>query len=96
MKTGIEVKTGFIFLAWILYFYTPVIVINGEKHLRKWGYSTFALQPGQYTVKIYFPYIMKPECGANSVVINVEEGKVTRINYRMPPWMFSKGKITVN
>lgn len=96
MKTQIEVKTGFFFMAWLLYFCTPVITINGEMHRRKWGYSSFDLAPGIYNIKIYFPYIMKPECGANRVTIELKEGESKLIKYNMPPWMFSKGKITVS
>ncbi|MDX2362636.1 MAG: hypothetical protein QNK23_17640 [Crocinitomicaceae bacterium] len=96
MKTRIEVKTGFFFMAWILYFCTPVIVINGEMNRRKWGVTSFELPPGTYTVRIYFPYIMKPNCGENQVTLELKEGETKYIKYNMPPWMFSKGKITLS
>ena len=96
MKTGIEVKTGFFPLAWILFFCTPVIEINGQKNSKKWGTHYFELEPGEYTVKIYFPYIFKPECGANQIKVDLKEGEQRKISFRMPPWMLSPGKITLS
>ena len=93
MTTGIEVKTEFFPLAWMLYMCTPVIEINGQKNSRKWGKHFFELQPGEYTVKIYFPYFMQNECGANQTTITVSEGQVRKISYNMPPWMLAKGTI---
>ena len=82
-------------LAFILYMCTPVIEINGEKNARKWGTHSFELAPGEYTVKIYFPYIFMKECGANSIKVNVEAGKITKIDYNMPPLMIAAGTIKV-
>jgi len=96
MTTGIEVKTEFFPLAWMLYFSTPIIEINGQKNSRKWGQHFFELQPGEYTVKIYFPYFMQNQCGANQINISVLEGQVRKISYNMPPFMFSKGTIKVD
>jgi hypothetical protein len=93
MKTGIEIKTGFFPLAWFLYFVTPTIEINGEKHKKKWGENFFSLSPGEYRVKISFPYMGKSECGANEIKGSLSEGQKRRIAYNMPPWMFSKGSI---
>ena len=96
MKTGIEVKTGFMPLAWILNMCTPVIEINGQKNTRKWGVHYFDLAPGDYTVKIYFPYLFIKECGANQVNVRVEEGQTKKVSFEMPPWMMSKGDMRVS
>jgi hypothetical protein len=93
MTTGIEVKTEFFPLAWILYFCTPVIEINGQKNSKSWGKHFFELLPGEYNVKVYFPYMGQKECGANQVKITLLEGQNRKISYNMPPWMFSKGTI---
>jgi hypothetical protein len=95
MKTGLEIKTGFFPLAWFLYFVTPTIEINGEKHKNKWGENVFSLSPGEYKVKISFPYMGKSECGANEIKVSLSEGQNKRIIYNMPPWMFSKGSIKI-
>ena len=92
MKTGLEIKTGFFPLAWFLFFVTPIIEINGEKHKKKWGKTFFSLSPGEYIVKIYFSY-MGSKRGANEIKVSLSEGQNRRITYYMPPWMFAKGSI---
>ncbi len=96
MSTRLEIKTEFFPLAWFLFFVTPTIEINGEKHKKKWGTTSFDLSPGEYKVKIYFPYIGRAECGANNISVSLSEGDQKRISYYMPPWMFSKGSIKLN
>ncbi|MFC2018980.1 hypothetical protein ACFLU4_03380 [Chloroflexota bacterium] len=93
LKTGLEVKTGFFPLAWALNFCQPVIVVDGTAYRTKWGLSFFELAPGRHTVKIFFRYLSIPECGANSIDVLVEQGKVSRIRYSGPQWIFSKGSI---
>jgi len=95
METGINVKLKFFPLAWFLFFCTPVVEINGQKNKRPWGKHYFELEPGIYNVKIYFPYIMKRECGANRVDVNLKEGQVRDVSFYMPPWMLSKGRMKV-
>ncbi|MFT5779897.1 MAG: hypothetical protein ACI837_002856 [Crocinitomicaceae bacterium] len=95
MKTQVEIKTGFFPLAWFLFFVTPVIEINNVRHTQKWGTSSFDVTPGKHTIHIYFPYLWRSMCGANHVNIEIQEGETKKINYHMPPWMFSKGRITV-
>ena len=93
MKTGIEIKTGFFPLAFILFFCTPVIEINRQKNIKSWGTHFFDLTPGEYVVKIYFPYLFMPECGANQLKVSIVEGQTKRITYNMPPWMLAAGTI---
>lgn len=96
MKSTLHIKTGFFPLAWFLFFVTPNIEINGNKYPKKWGEHPFEVAPGEYTVKISFPYFGMKECGANQVKVSVAEGETKRIKYNMPAWMFAKGKITVS
>jgi len=93
MKTGVEIKTGFFFLAWFLNFVKPVVEINGEKNTQKWGKSFFELRPGDYIIKVYFPYMGKAECGANQIMVRVIEGQTKKVHYKMPPWMLAKGSL---
>ena len=92
-KTGVEVKTGFFPLAFFLFFCTPTIVLDGTAHRKPWGIHSFALAPGRHTMKIFFRYLFMAECGANSIDVIVEEGKMKRIAYSMSPWMFAKGSL---
>lgn len=94
-KGKLEIKTGFFGLAWFLHFVTPVIEINGQRVKKPWGTSYFELEPGNYTVKIYFSYFVMSQCGANQVSVKLDEGQSKMISYKMPPWMLAKGKMTV-
>ena len=96
MATGtLEIKTGFFPLAFLLFFCTPVIEIDGRPERRSWGKSRFDVPPGTHRVKIYFKYLFKPQCGANEIDVTVAEGQVTNVKYWMPPWMFSAGSLKV-
>jgi len=92
-KTGIEIKMRFFPLAFFLFFCTPTIVVDGKAYRRSWGTHFFELEPGRHTIKIFFGYLFMPECGANSIDVIVEEGKINRVKYYMPPWMFARGSI---
>ena len=93
--TGIEIVTGFFPLAWVLYFVTPIIEINGDKHKERWGTKFYPLSPGEYIIKISFPYMGKSECGANEIKVSLTENQQRKIVYNMPPWMFAKGSLKI-
>ena len=95
MNTSVEVNLSFFPLAFFLFACTPVVEINGEKHKRNWGNHKFELVPGSYTIKIYFPYILMPKCGANEVTFVLQNGDRKKISYYMWPWMFAKGSISI-
>jgi hypothetical protein len=92
--TGIEVTTDFFPLAWMLYFCTPRIEVDGEVFTKSWGTHFIPLDPGRYEVRIYFPYLFSSRCGENSIEVRVREGEVRRIKFYMPPWMLASGSIS--
>ncbi|HLG14129.1 MAG TPA: hypothetical protein VJH03_06295 [Blastocatellia bacterium] len=92
-RTGIEVKTSFFPLAFLLFLCTPTIVIDGAAHRAGWGTYYFDAAPGNHHVKIFFKYLFMSECGGNSINVMVQPGRVSRIKYHMPPWMLAKGSI---
>ena len=92
-KTGLEIKTGFFPLAFFLFACTPVVSIDGQNHSRSWGTHFFELGEGAHTIKVFFKYLFMDQCGANSITVNVEKGKVTKVKYYMPPLMTMKGSI---
>ncbi|PVX51094.1 hypothetical protein C7377_1427 [Balneicella halophila] len=95
MTTGLKIETGFFPLAFFLHFVTPTIEINGKKYKKEWGLHLFQLTPGDYVVKISFPYIGMSDCGANEIKVSLSEGETRIIIYSMPPWIFAKGSIRV-
>ena len=92
--TGLEVKTSFLPLMFLLYLCTPRIVINGQENRRPWGTHFWPLEPGWYNVKVFYPYLFLPQAGANSIDVYVHPGRVTRVQYSMDvPFVFAKGSI---
>ncbi|MBI2804991.1 MAG: hypothetical protein HYX68_08420 [Planctomycetes bacterium] len=91
--TGVEIKTEFFPLAFILFLFTPKIEIDDDVYSAQWGTRFFPLEPGKYTIRIYFPYIFMPRCGENRIKIRVREGEVARIKYYAPLIMFMPGTI---
>ena len=94
-ETGIEVHTGFLPLAFLLYLCTPRIEIDGTTYKQPWGTRFFPLPPGRHTVRIYFPYLFMPHCGDNRVTVSLDSGQVRWVNFHMPPLMFLKGSMKV-
>ncbi len=93
--SGIEVKTAFFPLAFLLFMCTPRIEIDGREYKKYWGTHFFEVLPGRHQVTVFFPYLLARRCGENSITVNTEPGKVTRVKYYMPPWMLMKGLIKV-
>ncbi|MDR3236745.1 MAG: hypothetical protein LBT48_08515 [Prevotellaceae bacterium] len=94
-NTKLEVKTSFNPLNYLFLFCSPVVEINGEKHRSSWGTQTFNLPEGEYNITIYIPYLSWKRCGENSITVNVVAGKTTKISFRAPHTVFSKGSIKV-
>lgn len=92
---GIDVHAEFFPLAFLLFLCAPVIEIDGVKHPKSWGRHRFDLPPGEHTVKVYFPYLMLPECGANSRTVTVEPAKRVLVKWYMWPWMFAPAEMSV-
>ncbi|MDQ3879169.1 MAG: hypothetical protein M3290_12600, partial [Actinomycetota bacterium] len=55
--TGITVKTGFNFLQFILFFFQPTVVIDGNAQKVKWGEQFYPTTAGQHTVAVFFRYL---------------------------------------
>lgn len=95
-NSGVAVKTGFFPLAFFLFLCKPRIVIDGgAPQSRYWGKHYFPLAPGRHTIKIYFPYLFKPECGANQREIVVPENGSVMVTFYMWPWMLAPGAMKV-
>lgn len=93
MHSGIQIKTSFFPLAWFLYFVKPTIQINEKKYKRSWGESFFSLAPGDYNIRISFPYFGVKECGANEIKVTISENRRCKVKYYKSTWMFTSGTI---
>jgi hypothetical protein len=91
--TGIEVTTGFFWLAFLYFFFKPTIVIDGVPTKTTWGTQFFGVAPGRHHVHIFFRYVFM-DAGQGDVDVDVAAGQVRRVKYRTPWFVFSKGKIS--
>ncbi|MFN2593995.1 MAG: hypothetical protein ABR579_03785 [Actinomycetota bacterium] len=91
--TGISVKTSFFFLQFILFFFQPTIVVDGNAQKAKWGEAFFPTTAGDHSVTIYFKYLFVKEAGSASINVHVPEGQTVRVTYRAPWIVFMSGKI---
>jgi hypothetical protein len=93
MKTGLKVNISYSPVSYFFALCTPVIIINEQKHILSWGEHYFDLFPGEYTIRIYAPYLTFRHCGDNSIRISLLEGQQKHIKFRMPLLATSKGDI---
>ena len=93
---GITVTTKFFVLAFLLYFFKPVIHVDGSPGVKNtWGTTFFPLPPGQHTVRCYVPYLFFPTMGDNSVTVDVPPECVIDVTWNAPWLVFLLGKMTV-
>ena len=78
--TGIEITTGGFGLH--SFFIRPTIEINGDKHKERCGTKFFSLSPGEFMVKISFPWLGITECGAAEIKVAISEGQSRKIVYK--------------
>ncbi len=94
---GIQVQASFFPLSFFLFFCTPIVMIDGQAHRAGWNKPLFfPATPGVHTVKIFFRYMWMAECGANSAQVMVNPGRISNINYFMPPFIYAPGSITIS
>ena len=80
-------------LAWLLYFTKLRVVVDGTANTLPWGRSAIPVTPGSHTLDVSFGY-MGSQRGPASITVSVAEGETVRLSYRMPSWMFAKGRLT--
>ena len=89
----LQVHTSFFFLAWILYFCMPKIEINGQVARRPWGTSHFDLPPGNYQLRVSFPYFFFSNTGDSRLAVQVHPGQATMVSYSAPFILFFGGTL---
>jgi hypothetical protein len=92
-RTAIQVTAKFFPLAFLLYATKPTVTVDGTPSVASWGTNSYDVSSGRHTVKVAFRYLWMKECGANSIEVDVPEGKTTKVRFYMPPWMLAKGSL---
>lgn len=92
--TGIQVEAEHNPLAFLFDLTTPMVVIDGAPYRAGWGQPFFfPVAPGRHLVKVFFRYVWMAECGANSVLLDVHPGYISRIRFSMPSFVYAQGRI---
>jgi hypothetical protein len=82
-------------LAFIYGMFKPTIAINAERHRRSWGTHSFEVSAGSYEIAVSYPWFLSPECGKNSVKVNLKPGEVKKVSYRAGLIRYLPGTIVV-
>ena len=93
---GLHLRTGFFFLAFLLYFFPPKCSIDGSPEFGiKWGDNHLPVPAGRHHVRVWFPYLFISQCGPAETLIDVPESGMA-LEYKAPTWwVFSKGKMFI-
>ncbi len=96
-QSGIELESSYFWLAFLLYFFPPTVVVNGHAPGKvTWGRIFIPLAPGRHQVRVYFHYLFM-DAGDVTATIDVHEGHVTSVTYKAPTWfVFNAGKLAVH
>ena len=90
----LDVKPGFMFLAFLLYLLKPRVSINGSEPVRaQWGSNPYPVPPGRYQVEVWVPYLFFTYMGRNGIVVDVPPGSRVEVVWRAPWLAWLKGKI---
>jgi hypothetical protein len=92
--SGLEIRTSFMPLQWLLYFFAPKVAVNGVEYPLAWGTRLAPFPPGHYHVRVWVPYMFGP-FGTAEAQVPIYEGQATTISYTAPMFMFSGGTLTV-
>lgn len=90
--TGVQLKTSFFFLAFILFLFPPTVVVNGYEQKISWGSTWLPLQPGSYRLEVFFRYLFFGAVARSAVDIVVHPGQVQQWQWKAPWFVWSKGK----
>jgi hypothetical protein len=82
-QAGLEIKAGFFPLAFVLFFCTPHLSINGSAPIRaKWGDNLIPVEPGRHQVTMWYPYAFIKQASKATLVVDVAHGQVAQLTYR--------------
>ena len=92
---GIEITATFFVLAFLLLFFPPTFVVDGQTMKGAWNKSTLVpVVPGSHSVKVFFRYFGMMDAGPGEVQVDVPAGGTARVKYRAPLLVFLKGKMS--
>ncbi|MGH9025009.1 MAG: hypothetical protein ACRDWD_02675 [Acidimicrobiia bacterium] len=93
----IEINATFLILAFLLFFFKPTFVIDGQAYTSQpWRTPVrFPVSPGPHSVRVFFPYLFIKECGPADVDVDVPPASTVPIEYKAPWLVFLAGRVSV-
>ena len=89
---GIELKTSFFPLAFLLYIFPAKAVIDGGGELENgWGTKVYPMPAGRHAVRVWCPYFGAFKMGDATQEVDVVPGQVTAVEWKCPWLVFLKG-----
>jgi hypothetical protein len=80
-------------MAWLFYLTKLRVAVDGQPQRLPWGNQSIQVPPGAHTVEVSFGYMGKQR-GTAQTTVTADETRPARLRYRMPSWMFAKGRLT--
>jgi hypothetical protein len=94
---AVEITATFFVLAFILHFFPPTFVVDGQEMKGAWNKATMVpVAAGSHTVRVFFRYLWIMDAGPGELQVDVPAGGVRRVSYRAPWVVFLKGKMTAS
>jgi hypothetical protein len=79
----------------LFYVCKPVVEIDGQAYIGKWGMRFFALSPGHHQIRVFFAYLAQKECGLATTDIEVLPGRQVQLLYKPPFTVLQAGKLKI-
>jgi hypothetical protein len=81
----IKIDAGFLFIQFLLYFFKPVVSIDGgERKKIPWGESEHSISPGRHTVNMAISYFFGWQVSKGSATVDVGANQNVTLKYRAP------------
>ena len=95
-KGTIKVTTGFMFFQFLLFFFKPVVSIDGgEAEKSSWGETTHQVDAGQHTVNVHVSYLFGWQVSKASTTVTVGANETVSLRYRVPLIVTMRGSLKV-
>ncbi len=95
MQQGLSITLKCSIWQTLAYIRDPVVEIDGQRDVGRWGTRRFELSPGKHKLRIFFPYFFVKECGHFEVEVDILPDQVIRLLYEVPSIIFYPGIVKI-
>src|SRR6202035_2270688 len=86
-SAAIEIVATFFPLAFILFFFPPTFVVDGQAWRGTWRQPMpVQVTPGRHVVRVFFRYLGIMDAGVGEIEVDVPSGSARRVTYKAP-WL---------